>query len=202
MPCDVVILPSVELSNKAIRASRSLESLGTLFTLQTGKYYPHASVYMLQIKVDNLPKAMELLSKIVSKTNKLKLTATRYYETHNYFDAEYQKIAGLTKLQKQVVEALNPIRDGMREHDKARMAEATGLALENFRNYGWNTIGELYRPHLTITRFSNEQQRPEQYLPDINQFSGEFPKLGLFETGDNGTAVRQIAEFDFSDLDN
>lgn len=193
IPCDVVILPSDELAAKAIAASKNLESFGTHFTLQIGKYYPHASVYMLQLKTEDLAKVKELLSDIAAKTDRLSLAASRYYQTKNYFDAEYQKTERLAGLQSAVVEALNPIRDGMRENDKTRMPEATGLALENFKKYGWNSIGELYRPHLTLTRFNNEQQNPERNLPDIGEFSGQFPKLGLFEMGDNGSAVRKIA---------
>lgn len=194
--CDVVILPSSELSDKAVAMSKTLKPLGSLFSLEVGKYYPHVSVYMLQLKTDDISKAKKLLADIAVKTNKLTLTATRYHQTHNYFDAEYEKTEELASLQMAVVETLNPIRDGVREKDKPRMTEATGLALENFKKYGWSSIGELYRPHLTLTRFINEQQNPEHDLPNFTEFSSQFPKLGLFEMGDNGTAVHKIAEFE------
>ncbi len=76
------------------------------------------------------------------------------------------------------------------------MLEATGLALDNFKQFGWNSIGALYRPHMTLTRFNNQQTDPEALLPDVAGLSGTFTRLGLFEMGDNGTAVRKIAEFE------
>jgi hypothetical protein len=193
--CNVVLLPEDDLSAKTIEASKKLEPYGTLFTIETGKFFPHLSVYMLQLKVEDVPKAKELLAGIAAKTGRLYLTATGYHQSHNYFDVEYHKTEQLSRLQDLTVTALNPIRDGMRENDKPRMTEATGLALENFKKYGWNTVGDLYRPHLTLTRFSKEQSNPQDYLGAASEFNGEFPILGLFESGENGTAIHHIASF-------
>lgn len=193
--CDVVILPNGELEAKAIDASQKLATLGALFTLKIGDYHPHASVYMLQLRDTDILSANELLAKIASKTSELNLTATKYDQSKCFFDAEYQKPNELQCLQDAVVAALNPIRDGLREKDKPRMLEATGLALDNYEKYGWNSIGALYRPHMTLTRFNTEQTNPEAKLPDSSSFSGTFSRLGLFELGNNGTAVRKIAEF-------
>lgn len=200
--CDVVILPNSELEAKAVDASEKLAVLDTLFTLKLGEYHPHASVYMLQLKKTDIIIAKELLAKVALMTRGLKLTATRYDQSKCFFDAEYHKPKELQNLQDAVVAALNPIRDGLREKDKPRMLEATGLALENYEKYGWNAIGDLYRPHMTLTRFTSEQPIPEKLLSDISSFSGTFSRLAIFEMGDNGTAVRKIAEFELFDSDN
>lgn len=194
--CDVVILPNDDLAEKAIMASRALEPLGSLFTLEIGKYYPHSSLYMSQLNKGDLTNIQKLLSAVAAKTSSLKLTASRFYQSENYIDVEYGKTERLAELQKQVIAALNPVRDGMREKDKARMLEATGLALDNFKNYGYKYVGELFRPHITFTRFSQEQADAEKLLPDLSDFDGTFTRIGLFEMGDNGTCVRKIAEFD------
>lgn len=196
LPCDVVILPDSGLSDKAISASQKLSSLDSLFTLELGKFYPHASLFMLQLKDSDIEKTKELLETIARGTPILGLTASRYDQTMNFIDVEYAKTDELVELQQRVVAALNPIRDGMREKDKARMFEATGLALENFQNYGYKYVGELFRPHITITRFNSEQPTAQELLPKPATFNGAFTKLGLFEMGDNGTCVHKIAEFD------
>ena len=196
--CDVVILPNNELSAKAISASQKLAALDTVFTLKVGEFYPHASVYMLQLNETDIPSAKELLANVAAITNELQLTATTYDQTKCFFDTEYLKPKVLQSLQDDVVAALNPIRDGLRDKDKPRMLESAGLALENYKNYGWNTIGDLYRPHMTLTRFKNEQANPQELLPDVSSFRGTFSRLALFEMGDNGTAVRMIAEFELA----
>lgn len=196
LPCDIVILPNDELANKAISASQKLAPLGGLFTLEIGKYFPHASLFMLQLKEDDLENVKSLLAEIASKTSALNLKASNYEQKEAYVDVEYARNEQTASLQQQVVATLNPIRDGMREKDKARMLEATGLALENFQNYGYKYVGELFRPHITFTRFSETQPEAKSLLPELSTFNGSFTKLGLFEMGDNGTCVRKIAEFD------
>jgi hypothetical protein len=200
IPVNVVLLPSDELANEAIKASELLAKFGTLFTLKDGSYFPHVSTYMLQLKAADLSKTVELLSDIAHNTSGFSLRATRYYQAKGFTDIEYQKTREIDGLQDLVVNALNPIRDGMREKDKNRMAAASGLVLENFKNYGWNSIGELFRPHLTLTRFNEEQKHDEaeKVLPETKNFDGKFPKLALFEMGDNGTCVRKIFELKLS----
>lgn len=196
LPCDVVILPNDELANKAILASQKLAPFGGLFTLEIGRYFPHVSLYMLQLKEDDLENVKSLLAEIASKTSALNLKVSNYEQKEAYVDVEYARNEQTDRLQQQVVAMLNPIRDGMLEKDKARMLEATGLALENFQNYGYKNVGELFRPHITFTRFGSEQPTAQELLPELATFNGTFTKLGLFEMGDNGTCVRRIAEFD------
>lgn len=196
LPCDVVILPNDELANKAILASQKLAPFGGLFTLEIGRYFPHVSLYMLQLKEDDLENVKSLLAEIASKTSALNLKVSNYEQKEAYVDVEYARNEQTDRLQQQVVAMLNPIRDGMLEKNKARMLEATGLALENFQNYGYKNVGELFRPHITFTRFGSEQPTAQELLPELATFNGTFTKLGLFEMGDNGTCVRRIAEFD------
>lgn len=196
MPCDVVILPSSELAEKAIAASSLLEPYDSLFTLELGKYFPHASLYMLQLKQTDLDKVQGLLSDIAKEFRSLSLRAERFYQAQCYVDVEYEKSGQLIQLQQKVVAALNPIRDGMREKDKARMAEATGLALANFEQYGYKYVGELFRPHITFTRLSEEKPDFEAVLPALSSFDGAFTRIGLFEMGDNGTCVREIGSWE------
>ncbi len=59
------------------------------------------------------------------------------------------------------------------------MHSATGLALANFQNYGYKYVGELFRPHITLTRFKEEQPQAEKLLPNLSVFSGEFSKIGF-----------------------
>lgn len=196
LPCDVVILPNNELAEKAMAASQRLAPLGSLFTLEIGKYFPHASLFMLQLKEDDIEIVKSLLAEIASKTDKLNLKASNFDQAHAFIDVEYARNEQIDALHQQVIAALNTVRDGMREKDKARMLGATDLALENFQNYGYKNVGELFRPHITFTRFNEEQPTAESLLPKISIFDGSFTKLGLFEMGNNGTCVRKIAEFD------
>lgn len=84
----------------------------------------------------------------------------------------------------------------MRESDVAKMADATGLKLENLQKYGYPAVGELFRPHITLTKFPAETEPDLTSLPDPTIFTGHFTKIGLFEMGENGTCVRPLATFE------
>lgn len=199
LPCDVVILPGDELVEKVVLASQKLAPFGSLFTLEVGRYFPHASLFMLQLREDDIETAKNLLADIARASNPLSLKASRFDRSQGFIDVEYARTESIDNVQRRVITALNTIRDGMRAKDAARMSEATGLALENFQRYDYKYVGELFRPHITFTRFddgSDHAPEARDILPDTSVFDGTFVKLGLFEMGDNGTCVRKIAEFD------
>lgn len=196
IPCDVVILPDDQLATMAIQASKKLEPYGSRFTLEQGKYYPHSSLFMLQLKTSDLEQVKASLSKIAKQNKKMNLAAKRYYQAQAFIDVEYQRNEQIDNLQNTIVTALNPIRDGMREKDNTRMLEATGLAYDNFEQFGYKYVGHLFRPHITFTRFQEEQPYAEKTLPDLSQFDGTFTRIGLFEMGDDGTCIREIGSWE------
>lgn len=62
--------------------------------------------------------------------------------------------------------------------------------------YGYPAVGDLFRPHMTLTRLKEHNPKVFEPLPqDVDAFSGIFDRLGLFEIGENGTYIRKIAEF-------
>lgn len=197
IPCDIVLLPEEPLAERAIAASRLLEPYGTLFTLKTGEYYPHASLYMCQVAVDDLPRIERVLQEIAKTLKPFELSAVRYALGKGfavgYVDPEYAVTDELRAAQEAVIAAINPLRAGMRESDIAKMKDATGVKLENLRKYGFTSVGELFRPHMTLTRFTQDRPEAIEVLPDVTSFSGVFTRLGLFEMGSNGTCIREIA---------
>lgn len=196
LPCNIALLPNPSLENLAVSASQKLQKFDSLFTLEDGRYFPHVSLYMFQLKTEELTKVEGLLAAIAQSMTPLRLQAYRYDHTMCFVDAEYEKSPELVGLQEAVIKAVNPIRDGMREKSKERMKEAEGLALKNFQNYGYQYVGELFRPHLTITRLRAENPEALKALGDLSQYSGAFWKIGLFAMGDHGTATRKLADFE------
>lgn len=194
LDCDVVLLPEADLASKAIRASKSLQQLGGLFTLDNTTCFPHLSLYMLRLKQADIEIVQTKLKAIAGSSHIQQLVAKQYYQAMGFVDVEYGRNESLDHLQQKIVSALNPVRNGMRAKDEERMLEAEGLALQNFQMYGYKYVGELFRSHMSLTRLSNEQSSVKEMLPELAEFNGMFTKLGLFEMGDNGTCVRSIFE--------
>jgi hypothetical protein len=195
--CDIALLPAIDLAQKALVVSRQLaERHDTLYTLQETTCFPHVSLYMTQFKLSDMGKIRELLGTIAAKVPPCSVSVTGYVQKRGYLDAEYNRTSELAHVQMAVVEALNPLRDGLSAPDQARLTEATGKILENIEKYGYRGVGELFRPHLSLTRFADGQLIDVSELPDPRHFDGQCSRLGMFEMGDNGTCVRKLAEFD------
>ena len=197
IPCNLVLLPDQQLAEKAINLSRILAQFDSYFVLEEGKCFPHVSMYKFQLNASDIPEVGRILAAISQSIFPFQLRAEKYsfeHDGYHFVDVQYEKTAELLELQGTVIEALNPIRADMRAKDRERMQSATGLALEYFQKYGYNLIGELYRPHISLSRLKADNLDVPEVLPDLHYFDGNFVRLGLFEIGDHGTAVRRLAE--------
>lgn len=191
----IVLLPDAELAAKAIRASKELEPLGTEFVLGEERNIPHASLYLVMLRTEDLPTVEQKLAAAAAKTTRLALEADQYMQAVGYIDANYIKTPAVIALHEQIVADISPLRDGLRPESAKKLASATGLAKQNIEQYGDHRIGELFRPHLTFTRFANHQPIPLEDMGAPTAFSGTFVALALCELGDHGTCVRKIQEF-------
>ncbi len=199
LACNIVLLPDSRITEMAIKASQDLEKFGTLFTLKIGSFYPHISIYRLQLPETDFEKARSLLESIAKSRQVFNLRAENYNQGERYWDVEYQKPDTLAQLQIKAVSIFEALREGLRENDRIRLATATGLVKENLEKYGDRAIGQLYRPHLTLTRFVDKPPLSlDEASPAVSEFSGEFPELGLFEMGENGTCRQRITSFKLS----
>lgn len=200
IPCDIVLLPSDKQSALAIQASQRLAEQGSIFTLDNQNFYAHSSLYMFQMDINTQDSCINALQEIANRvqTQQLEQIGYDYQDSgfgKGYVDIAYARNVEADSLQAVVVDTFNSLRSGMRESDKLKMADATGLKLKNLQTYGYPAIGELFRPHITLTRFPLETDPDLTVLDPPELFDGEFTRIGLFEMGQNGTCIRKIAEF-------
>ena len=195
IPCNIVLIPDIEIAEKLTFLSEELSAEATYFTLKEGEYYPHASLYMVQLDMDRIEEINNLLSNIAAITPKISSSPKEYHQEWGYIGVEFQRDAAIDKLQMDIVLAINPLRDGLRQKDKDRLADAIGKERENIETYGYRSVGAMFAPHITITRFSDHKDINLNRLPDVSQFLATFSKIGIFEMGENGTCIRKIAEF-------
>ena len=198
----IVLLPPQEIDKKSIETSQFLEKFGTDFTLNTTDKISHLSLYMANFTPENLEKAMAALKSIAAAAPPLPLQATAY--AHDFdqgmFEIGYEKTENLVALQQKIVESLNPLRLGLRAKDPVGhtlsewIPQLSGEQRENYDAFGYDEIGGLFRPHITFTRFTRRDLEVDtSILPPPEEFSGTFATLALFEMGENGTCVREVA---------
>lgn len=195
IPCNIVMIPDADVTNRVVSLSEQLGENETYFTLKEGEYYPHASLYMVQLDMSKIDEIKERLSNVAVNSSKVTLIPKEYHQDWGYVAVEYDREPIVDQLQMDVVHALNPIRDGLRQKDIDRLPEAVGLERENILTYGYRSIGEKFAPHITITRFADRKDIDLTKLPDLSMMNATFSKIGIFEMGENGTCVRKLAEF-------
>ena len=193
--CNIVLLPEKHLAELAAQTSDTLAANDTLYTIDNSSVFAHLTLYMTQLDSNGIEQAEAILEGISKQIGVFTLNAQGFEQAEGYIDADYTRTAELDSLQDSVVSAINPIRSGMRAKDRARLSQTTGIAHSNLSTYGYRSIGELFRPHVSLTRFRNPPAKINTPLPVVSKFSGRFDALGLFEMGDNGTCVKEIARF-------
>jgi Protein of unknown function (DUF1045) len=199
---DIVLLPENRLAELAIGTSQTLASLGTHFTLQKDTYVPHLSLYMVRISQEQLPQVIACLQHMAARSALVHATATSYNVGKGfgagYIDPQYEKTAQLTALQAQVLQLVEPLRSGHLPGHEQKLQNASGVKKQNLETYGYDAIGELFRPHMTLTRFTREIALPVDLLPQVVEFSGTFNAVGLYEMGQHGTCVKQVFAADLT----
>ena len=197
-PYDVVLLPDEAVYRNALRLSQTLTDRGVHFTLDGENYFPHLSLYMMQLADENVKEAGTRLEKIAERNRIVHAATKKYHYSHEYVDVEYEKTDELAELQRQVIESLNPIRDGLRQNDEARLRSIEGQERENILKYGYRSVGDEFFPHLTFTRFLTPQEDAVAVFPPKEVFQGEYRKLALMEMADHGTCCRMVSEWELA----
>ncbi|HEY9744790.1 MAG TPA: hypothetical protein V6C99_01075 [Oculatellaceae cyanobacterium] len=204
---DVVLLPSPAVNQIAVSASRQLSAqYETVFTLESGNLEPHMSLYMATLDKKGLRKAKQELSKIAEQTAPLPLKATAYDQDPKVgmFEIGYETTPSLVRLQNDIVDKIAPLRTSpwpkwnpVGHHlDEWVPKRMDGEAKSNMQRYGYDEIGGLFRPHITLTRFISRGKKMEpEPLPPTQAFDDTFTKLALYEMGENGTCTKPVATF-------
>lgn len=201
---NIALVPSnYRQSNIFIDTSSSLKNKGGLFSLGTDKNIPHITLYTLAQKKDNLHLVISAINSLdLEKRKALWCEACAFSFgrgfSKGYVDIEFHKTHELSDLQSEVVNVLNPIRDGMRKSDSDAISWSEGEILDNLNIYGYIPLGSRFRPHTTLTRFINDVDSKVLSADNISDFSHEFGYVALCVAGENGVCERIIESFEMS----
>ncbi len=171
---DIVLIPSRPTEDRVIGLSQDLAKHDTYFTLKDGSFYPHLSLYMLTINDDQLSTVSQTLERIATSQEAIHLYSNRYRQHHGFIGVGYEKTTDIEKLQETIITAVTPYRSGEDTYD---------------------LVGELFEPHVTITRFKDHNEFETSELPLPDSFETDFYSLALFELGKHGTCIRKVVEY-------
>lgn len=198
---NVVLLPPEEVSKEAIRLSELVaKNFGVEFVLDGKTYHPHLTLYQLEVSDNNLSILKKRLSNIFRSVILAKFD--HYFGSQSGFISwDCTRSKNLFSLHKNVVESLNPIREGLllpsRELKYNHLTDKDYLQIKEFGSSG---LFEYFRPHITITKLKNGDtyKKVLNFLPHKKPLIVNFKKAVLGKLSIHGTVTKIIEEYNLS----
>jgi hypothetical protein len=197
---NVAVIPPDNVANESIALSRRAKSLGGLFELDRATRLPHLTIYMARFSHSKVDAVRRMLSTIIPTFEEQTVNHTGYYLTPNrYYEISYARTPGLVLAQANITKKLcelrhspgNPVIENY-------FGEYKGKTKNSVERWGYDLVGNLYRPHLTLTRFSTEPQAvvaPASLPKSLNDLSFTLSTVGLFRADSMGSARELISEW-------
>jgi len=190
----VALLPEHKLDESARELNERLDEHGSEFIFND-KVVPHMSLYMLQIHSQHLDEIVIELSGIAKRYDGIDLSFLGWRIRNRYLAAMFARTREVTRLQREVVDRLNPLRAETHPDSFIGVKSATVIEHRNVEQYGWKSIGDAYDPHMTVARFIEEDSSVSCSDSYGKGFDGSFNRIALFEMGSSGTTSSQVANF-------
>lgn len=196
---NVCILPDERVSTECVGISQTLKSDKTMFVLGDG-LFPHMTVYMARFSNADIQKVTDATESALEYAKVFLAEHTGYFRTEGrYLEASYRKSADLLSLHELLItyNAALRINPG-RPFNEGYFAPYSPEQQKNAKETGYDLARNLYRPHITLTRY-REGQVPKNFpaFPQAN-LSFQLGRIGVYKADDNGAVYELIREFQVS----
>jgi 2'-5' RNA ligase len=196
---NVVILPNDSLRSQAITWSTKLSrDYKTNFTLDQTTYMPHITLYQAAYPATNLD-ALKIELREIAKRPPFDIELDGFSCLDGFIYYNVTGSAQLTRLHNNVVQALNPFRQGILLPPIADLManpQTPTHIKTNIKTYGSPNVRNSYVPHLTITRLQDWDKAQEA----VNSLTSVRSPLNvhticLGTMGTDGTVNKILASF-------
>lgn len=155
--------------------SEKLRRQGSQLILNNTNCYPHISLYHFNVMDEHLQNVISA----IKLAKPLRLTAIQFYSypdgpSEGFVDVEYRQTTDLIRAQAAIVEI-------------CRAYEADS------ESNPYTTLGNSFRPHLTLGKMPHYNAGVVQSLTGLDEFNDISSSLAVFRLGEHGTCVENIA---------
>lgn len=210
-PEDTVILnlhvvPDRHVGEIARAISEDLPRENQLFYLDKGKF-PHMTVYMARFPKANIPavaaKIRELLAshQPISFVQDIENKDGGFFATGgNYVEVSYKLTNDVRTLQQEIAKAVAELcwhkQANQEPIEESYYAPYTDEQKRNVRETGYDLFGQLFRPHITLSRYEDAASIP----PLDNLHLGEplnfdCTEMALYIADENGAVFEEVERF-------
>ncbi|HEU4967145.1 MAG TPA: 2'-5' RNA ligase family protein [Candidatus Saccharimonadales bacterium] len=193
---NICVVPNEPVSAACVSLSQSLRSEDTLFALGDGKF-AHMTVYMARFADDIVPNVVDAAGTILVATKPFSCEHTGYFMTAGrYMEASYRKSDAFMALHEALIAAVSQYRiNPGQPYEEGYFTPYTAEQRHNAAETGYDLARNLYRPHVTLTRY-REGGVPEVFPAfSAAALSFDLGKVCIYRADDNGAVYELIQEF-------
>lgn len=194
---NVHVTPSQEVGAECVKISQSLKSDGTMFVLDGETKFPHMTVFMFRVANDKVAEVVEAVGKVVSEISSFSCNHTGYFMTQGrYFEASYSKTLEFVAFHKKLIAALKDFRINPGDpFEEGYFTPYTSEQQANAKDTGYDLAHELFRPHVTLTRYFEGKVPKEYPQTPPTDLSFSLQKVCVYKADDNGAVYEPLAKF-------
>lgn len=193
---NVCVIPDSAVGDACIQLSQSLGSDATMFRLGDGKF-AHMTVYMARFSNDVLDQVAENVKKVLASITAFPCIHTGYFMTAGrYLEASYQKSDNFMNLHEAIISAVSDLRyQPGNPFEEGFFTPYTAEQQQNAKETGYDLARNLYRPHITLTRYK-QGMVPEALpvFPEV-KLSFDLATVAVYKADENGAIYEEIATF-------
>ncbi|MBT0770148.1 hypothetical protein KIH74_14505 [Kineosporia sp. J2-2] len=216
---DVALPLPTRLRDAAVRASDACAGrIDSAFRL--GRPYPglpddevcepHVSLFMLRLHESRVNELLGAVSGVAARSTPVRAQGERWRPNpQGAPELHFRASPGWGVLQEQVVAAVAPLRDGLRERDPAgdspaelidrlRRQDPGGSRLAQLERYGYDEIAERFSPHVTVAWPRSRSGDGAPPGPEPSFWQGDLTRIGVYRMAPHGTCVRPFGVFPLS----
>lgn len=196
---NVCVFPDERVSAECVQISQSFKNDSTMFVLG-GNLFAHMTVYMARFANENIDEAVSGVEAVLQNAQSFRCEHTGYFMTAGrYLEASYRKSEQFMALHESVIKAIAAKRiNPGQPYEEGYFTPYTVEQQQNAKETGYDLARNLYRPHVTLTRYK------EGGVPDVfpalpaADLSFSLGKICVYKADDNGAVFELVRELHVS----
>lgn len=196
---NICILPTEDAAKQCIKLSQAFDDSRVRFKLGSG-LFPHATIFMARFPESAIADVEAAFRQLANQLTPVHLKHSGYYLTDgDYVEVSYQRTSELLDFQDTIIEALKDYRATPGEPEReSYYGPYNDAQRKNVEVTGYDLAYDLYRPHITLTRYK-ENMVPEEFPPfPATKLSFTLPKIALYKADENGAIYEELASIDLN----
>ena len=193
---NVCIIPPQDVGDKCIEISKSLESKNTAFVLGDGKF-AHMTVFMARFEDGKINAVVQAIENSLQMAHSFRCEQSGYFLTEGrYMEVSYRRSKPFMDLHESLITNLSDLRiNPGNPFEEGYFTPYTEEQRKNAEETGYDLARNLYRPHITLTRYKeNEVSDIFSAFPEA-KLSFNVNQICVYKADDNGAVYERVKSF-------